>query len=63
MKAKLTDASPSPSPAILGLPLYDPSATRATSIHDVRPGQRLSVGPIELRIDGGDGPSAIAILE
>ncbi len=60
MKAK-AHATPSSSwPA--GVPFFDP-AREPQSDSTARFPRQASVGPIELRIDGHDGPSAIAILE
>jgi hypothetical protein len=60
MKAKALVTSNSSWPA--GVPFFDP-AREPQSSSAVRFPQQASVGPIELRIDGCDGPSAIAILE
>ncbi len=45
-----------------GVPFFDP-AREPQGNDPVRFPRQVSVGPIELRIDGSDGPSAIAILE
>ena len=54
-------ANPKPSwPA--GVPFFEAPHVPDTNTA-VRFPRQASVGPIELHIDGGDGPSAIAILE
>ena len=60
MKAKAITTSTSPWPA--GVPFFDP-AREPQSNSAARFVRQASVGPIELRIGGHDGPSAIAILE
>ena len=56
-----TEIHVTPSPSwSAGVPFVPPREPRETSA--IRFPQ-ASVGPIELRIDGHDGPSAIAILE
>lgn len=45
-----------------GVPFFDPAREPQSSSAASFPRQ-ATVGPIELRIDGHDGPSAIAILE
>ena len=62
MKAETLEPTSSRWPAAVALPLYDPARDRLADGAPMRPPQ-ASVGPIELRIDGSDGPSAIAILE
>jgi hypothetical protein len=60
MKAKATVTPNTSWPT--GVPFFDPA--RQTRSHDSsRLPRQASVGPIELRIEGGSGPSAIAILE
>lgn len=61
MKAQAMTASASPGPAVFSAPLYDPTRERPRS--GGRAPRRLEMTPIELRIGGGDGPAAIAILE
>ena len=63
MKAQALESPSSRWPAAVALPLYDPSREPSAADGLARPVRPVSVGPIELRIDGGDGPSAIAILE
>ena len=58
MKEKALVTSNSPWPA--GVPFFDPAREPQSSASFPR---QATVGPIELRIDGHDGPSAIAILE
>ena len=60
MKEKALMTSNSSWPA--GVPFFDP-AREPQSARVPRFPRHASVGPIELRIDGHDGPSAIAILE
>jgi len=60
MKAKVLVSSNSSWPA--GVPFFDP-AREPQSNSAARFPRQASVGPIELRIGGHDGPSAIAILE
>lgn len=60
MKAKVTVTPDSSWPA--GVPFFDP-ARQPQAEPARRIPRQASVGPIELRIDGSDGPSAIAILE
>ena len=60
MKAKMLATTDSSWPA--GVPFFDP-AREPQSGDSARFPRQASVGPIELRIDGSDGPSAIAILE
>lgn len=61
MKAKVL-ITPSPQwPAVLSGPLYDPD--RSPHAGSTRLPRPVGSTPIELRIDAGDGPSAIAILE
>ena len=60
MKAKAISTTDSSWPA--GVPFFDP-AREPRSSDPARFPRQASVGPIELRIDGSDGPSAIAILE
>lgn len=50
-------------PAVLGMPAFDPEQQRIDGGGPARFPRQVSVGPIELRIGDGDGPSAIAILE
>ncbi len=51
-------SSPSWSAGVPFLPAREPQTTSSARFP-----RQASVGPIELRIDGHDGPSAIAILE
>ncbi|MFQ5350164.1 MAG: hypothetical protein ACE5EG_06965 [Thermoanaerobaculia bacterium] len=60
MKAKALATSTSSWPA--GVPFFDP-ARQPQESSAARSPRQASVGPIELRIDGNGGPSAIAILE
>ena len=60
MKAKALVTPNSSWPA--GVPFFDPAREPQTD-NAARFPRQASVGPIELRIDGHDGPSAIAILE
>ena len=60
MKEKVLMTSNSSWPA--GVPFFDPAAGPQTD-STARFPRQASVGPIELRIDSHDGPSAIAILE
>lgn len=60
MKAKALATPTSSWPA--GVPFFDLAREPQTESASRLPRQ-ASVGPIELRIDGHDGPSAIAILE
>lgn len=60
MKANAIATSESSWPA--GVPFFDPPSEPQADTAPRMPRQ-ASVGPIELRIDGGSGPSAIAILE
>ncbi len=48
-------------PAVLGMPPIDSARERSTA--PARLARPASLGPIELRITSGDGPSAIAVLE
>ena len=58
MKEKVL-VTPNPSwPA--GVPFFDLADEPQSTARFPR---QMSVGPIELRIEGGNGPSAIAILE
>lgn len=57
MKAKALATATSSWPT--GVPFFDPP--RET--RDAAVTRQATVGPIELRIGGGGGPSAIAILE
>ena len=61
MKAKALVTPTSQWPA--GVPFFDPAPEPQTASDTARFPRQASVGPIELRIDGSDGPSAIAILE
>lgn len=61
MKAQATIPTASPGPAVFSAPLYDPARERPH--RGDRAPRRLEMTPIELRIGGGDGPAAIAILE
>jgi hypothetical protein len=60
MKSKALVTPSSSWPA--GVPFFDPASPPQTNSAPRFPRQP-SVGPIELRISGHDGPSAIAILE
>jgi hypothetical protein len=60
MKAKVLATSNTSWPA--GVPFFD-FAREPRSESAARFPRQASVGPIELRIDSSDGPSAIAILE
>lgn len=60
MKARAISTNEPAWPA--GVPFFVPSRESRSKQTDRFPRQ-TSVGPIELRIDGSDGPSAIAILE
>ncbi len=59
MKAKALATSNSSWPA--GVPFLYPA--REPQSNSARFPRQAGVGPIELRIDGHDGPPAIAILE
>ncbi len=60
MKAKAIATSTSSWP--VGVPFFDATPEPQNS-GTARFPRQASVGPIELRISGSDGPSAIAILE
>ena len=60
MKAKAMVTTSSSWP--VGVPFFDPEHEPQTEASARQP-HEASVGPIELRIDGHGGPSAIAILE
>ncbi len=62
MKAKSIATASSRWPIGLGLADFAERAP-ADSSQTPRFPQPTTLGPIELRIDGSDGPSAIAILE
>jgi hypothetical protein len=61
MKAKALVTSTPRWPA--GVPFFNPARELEIRSNAARFPRQASVSPIELRIGGSDGPSAIAILE